>query len=260
MRGSMILTILFLLSFLTGCGNRYPKKDSTETEITLFAGAGMMDIISCLADSVEQNMGVKLVLNFASSGTLARQIKEGMPCDLYFSASKRWMDYAEENNLIIDTTRQIPARNRLALITSRENNLPAFERLIDLPSMLTSRLSIGDPAHVPAGEYAAEALQSLGIYSELRSRLLPAKDVRSALMVVELGEADLGIVYKTDALQSNKVDILVTLPDSLHTPIIYHAAVVQSSRNKELAFKVLKYMTGAATKKLWKQQGFEPLL
>jgi molybdate transport system substrate-binding protein len=216
----------------------------------------LTDVVTTLADSVEKEHNIHLKLNLASSGTLARQLKEGMPCDIYFSASKRWMDYVAENGLIDSTSCCTPVKNSLVLISPKGKLLT--DSLATLPSVLDTRLSIGDPVHVPAGKYAVEALKSIGIYDSLEDRLLPAKDVRSALMVVELGEADFGIVYKTDAMKSDKVDISATFPDSSHLPIVYHAAIMKSSEKKKSAQKVLEFLTDNKSKDTWIKYGFQP--
>jgi len=221
--------------------------------------ASLTDVITALADSAEKELGVELKLNLSSSGTLARQITEQIPCDIFISASKRWMDYIDEKGFSIPETRCIPAQNKLVLIIPRGKKLQKPFELINLPSSLDSRLSIGDPAHVPAGKYAVEALHSLKIYHSLSDRILPAKDVRSALMIVELGEANFGIVYKTDAVRSTRVNIVAIFPDSTLQPINYHAAVSKSSQKKNTAKKVLDYFSREQSQKIWAEYGFSKL-
>jgi molybdate transport system substrate-binding protein len=250
---------LILLIAILGCSNPSRNRAASGTdELTLFVAASLTDVITALADSVEKEQNIHLKLNLASSGTLARQLKEGMPCDIYFSASKRWMDYVAENGLIDSTSCCTPIKNSLVLISPKGKLLT--DSLGALPSVLDTRLSIGDPAHVPAGKYAVEALKSMKIYEPLSNRFLPAKDVRSALMVVELGEADFGIVYKTDAMKSDKVDISAVFPDSTHTPIVYHVALMKSSEKKKRAQEVLNFLTGEKSKTVWRKYGFQPAL
>ncbi|HKK69191.1 MAG TPA: molybdate ABC transporter substrate-binding protein [Bacteroidales bacterium] len=250
--------LMVILVLLSACSNPSGEKVSAPPEeLTIFVAASLTDVISVLADSIEKDLNTKLKLNLASSGTLARQLNEGMRCDIYFSASRHWMDYVAQHRLIDSTTLCSPAKNKLVLIAPRGRK-EMGESLTALPQVLSSRLSIGDPAHVPAGKYAEEAIKSVGMYGQLKDRLLPAKDVRSALMIVELGEADFGIVYKTDALKSDRVRIAAVFPDSLHSPIVYHTAVLKSSMKKELSRKVLRYLTGEKARETWKQFGFIP--
>ncbi|PWE00957.1 molybdate ABC transporter substrate-binding protein [Marinilabilia rubra] len=252
------LMVIFVL--LSACSNPSGEKISApQEELTVFVAASLTDVITVLADSIEKDLNTKLKLNLASSGTLARQLNEGMRCDIYFSASRHWMDYVAQHRLIDSTTLCSPAKNKLVLIAPRGRK-DIGGALAALPQVLRSRLSIGDPAHVPAGKYAEEAIKSMGMYDQLKDRLLPAKDVRSALMIVELGEVDFGIVYKTDALKSEKVKVTGVFPDSSHSPIDYHTAVLKSSMKKDLATKVIKYLTGQKSKKTWKQFGFTPVL
>ncbi|WP_291856671.1 molybdate ABC transporter substrate-binding protein [Marinilabilia sp.] len=251
------LIIVTLLILLHSCNKSQQRQAPGKTEkLTLLVAASLTDVITVLADSAEKDLGVELKLNLSSSGTLARQITEQIPCDIYISASKRWMDYVDEKGFTIPESRCIPAQNKLVLIAPKDKNLQKPFKLINLASLLDSRLSIGDPTHVPAGKYAVEALHSLKIYHSLSDRILPAKDVRSALMIVELGEANFGIVYKTDAVRSTRVNIVAIFPDSTHQPINYHAAVLKSSQKKNTAKKVLDYFTSEQSKKVWAGYGF----
>lgn len=257
MKHPSYLIILSLLILLHSCNKSQQKQSPGTTEkLTLLVAASLTDVITALADSAEKDLGVELKLNLSSSGTLARQITEQIPCDIFISASKRWMDYIDEKGFSIPETRCIPAQNKLVLIAPTGKKIPEPFALINLASSLDSRLSIGDPAHVPAGKYAVESLHSLKMYHLVSDQILPAKDVRSALMVVELGEANFGIVYKTDAVRSTRVNILAIFPDSTHQPINYHAAVLKSSQKKNTAKKVLDYFTSEQSKKVWAGYGF----
>jgi molybdate transport system substrate-binding protein len=251
---------LVLLMFFYNCNDSKQKQSSDRKDkLTLLVAASLTDVISALADSAEKDLRVELKLNLASSGTLARQIAEDIRCDIYISASKRWMDYVDEKGYTIPESRCIPAKNKLALIAPKDKEIKKPFNLADLPTSFDTRLSIGDPAHVPAGKYAVEALQSLKIYPLLSDRILPAKDVRSALMIVELGEADFGIVYQTDAIRSTKVNIVATFPDSTHQAITYHAAILKASLKKKTAQKVLDYFRSEKSRKVWARYGFPKL-
>lgn len=261
MKRPIYLIFLIFLMILHSCKESQQKQSPGTTEkLTLLVAASLTDVITALADSAEKNLEVELKLNLSSSGTLARQITEQIPCDIFISASKQWMDYVDEKGFTIPESRCIPAQNKLVLIAPKGKKLQKPFELINLPSTLDSRLSIGDPSHVPAGKYAVEALHSLNIYHLLSAQILPAKDVRSALMVVELGEANFGIVYKTDAVRSTRVNIVAIFPDSTHQSINYHAAVLKSSQKKNTAKRVLDYFTSEQSKKVWAEYGFSKVM
>lgn len=251
------LIIIALLIFQYSCNSSQPNQLSGKTEkLNLLVAASLTDVITALADSAEQDLGVELKLNIASSGTLAKQITEDIPCDIFISASKRWMDYIEKKGYTIPESRCSPGQNKLVLISPKGKEIKKSFKLTDLPHSLDTYLSIGDPAHVPAGKYAVEALQSLKIYLLLSDKILPAKDVRSALMIVELGEADFGVVYQTDAVKSTKVNIMATFPDSTHQAITYHAAIFKASLKKKTSQKVLDYFRSEKSQKVWATYGF----
>jgi molybdate transport system substrate-binding protein len=257
MKRKTCFLIFVLLTFFYSCNNSQQKQPSgSKDQLNVLVAASLTDVITALADSAEKDLGVELKLNLASSGTLARQISEDIRCDIYISASKHWMDYVNEGGYTIPESRCIPAQNKLVLIAPKGKELKKPFNLTDLPTSLDTRLSVGDPAHVPAGKYAIKALQSLKIYPLLSDKILPAKDVRSALMIVELGEADFGIVYQTDAIRSTKVNIVATFPDSTHQAITYHAAVLKASLKKKKAQEVLDYFRSEKSEKVWAGYGF----
>jgi molybdate transport system substrate-binding protein len=128
---------------------------------------------------------------------------------------------------------------------------------LDFPKAFAGRLAIGDPAHVPAGQYAAEALKSLGWYKSLEPRFLKTKDVRSALMVVELGECEMGIVYATDAMKSDKVRAVGVFPESSHQPVEYWAA--KGKYGGSAADSLLNYLHSAEADYIWKSFGFKAI-
>lgn len=116
---------------------------------------------------------------------------------------------------------------------------------------------MGDPLHVPAGKYAEEALHSVGWYEDLKSRILPAKDVRSALMVVEMSECEMGIVYYSDAIRSQKVKIIGIFPEHTHEPIIFHAILHKDASESSLKF--FNFLTDKSIESIWVNNGFKPV-
>lgn len=246
---------IFILGlFLLACNQ---NKTNNNSEIVVFCAASLTDVISEITTEFEKENGVTVKLNLASSGTLARQIEHGATPSIYFSADKKWMNYLIKNHLIENETVKKIAGNSMVLIVPNKstlNQMP-FSSNINLPEYFDGRLSIGDPNHVPAGSYATQLLENLGWSEELEPRFLPANDVRSALMVVELGEVDAGIVYKTDALKSDKVKIITEYPDSLYDYVHYYMAIIRGQKN-ENSLSLHHYMVSKEAESIWKKFGF----
>lgn len=245
------LCILIAIFFmLTSC-----SKSKNTSNITIFAAASTTDLITDIAHIFEEDTGSKVKINTASSGTLARQLEQGAKADIYISASAKWMEYTDTLGLV--EIKQPFLKNRLVLISHKDSEIEPFEmdKNSNLPSLFTSRLSMGDPAHVPAGQYAFEALNSLGWYDDLKDRLLPAADVRAALSVVEFDEADFGIVYETDALKSNKVKIISFFPEDSYSPVLYFCALLKTKDTRGRAFYT--YLTSSSqVEELYTKYGF----
>ena len=193
----------------------------------------------------------------AASSTLARQIERGAPADIYLSANVAWMDYLAAHGLIELASLRNLLGNRLVLIAHRDSDLElSIQPGMDLAALLgRDRLAIGDPDHVPAGIYAREALEALGIWTETRPRLAPSADVRGALVLVARGETPLGIVYASDAGLSAGVRTVAVFPERLHAPIVYPVALV-AGRDSALARRFLRYLHSAAAKAIFARHGF----
>ncbi len=229
-----------------------PKKET----MMLFAAASLVNVLGELEDSFTVKHPVVIKTNAASSGTLARQISQGITPEVFISASETWVHYLDSLSLVQERSITSIAFNQLVLITPNtgtKSNIAIDSSLNLLPLLGSGRLSMGDPAHVPAGKYAQQALEYFGWYDKLRPRMLPAKDVRSALMVVEMGESPLGIVYRTDAQKSKKVRVAGVFPSSTHKPIVYIGALCKESSAGK-AF--LDYINDPATDAIWQRYGF----
>jgi len=250
----LIVTVLVLAFSISG-----KKKNNKDNSIMVFAAAGLTDVMAEIADSFESNYHIKVKTNMASSGTLARQIEQGALADIYISASKKWSDYIDSLDVSNNTLKSTIASNKLVLIAPIHSNLKldCIDSTLNIKYLIGSeRISMGDPAHVPAGKYGQQSLMHYGWYDKIQSQLLPAKDVRSALMVVEMSEAPLGIVYKTDALKSSKVKIIAQFPDVSHSPIEIIASVMNE---KASAKQFYEYLQSNQAKLLLKKYGFSEL-
>ena len=242
------------IALMTACTGSTKKTEPTE--ITVFAAASLTNVLNELIDSFKVDNNVKVTTNLASSGTLARQIEQAGSPDLFISASKAWAEYVDSLGLVIRPYKETIALNDLVLIAPKESAIETItvDSTLDIAAALQGgRLSLGDPEHVPAGKYAQQALKYYGWYDKLSPSFLPAKDVRSALMVVEMGEAPLGIVYRTDAEESAKVKIVGTFPDQSHKPIVYVSCLLKDS---EMSKAFYEYIKSDKTASIWKKYGF----
>lgn len=242
--------LLSMILLLSTC-----KPSNQHKSVTVFCAAGLVDVITELSDSFKVKNSIDLKMNIASSGTLARQIEQGNPADIYISASKQWADYADSLSLF--SKRKPLYRNRLVFICPLAAKMDSIVFRHESPPEFEGYLSMGDPAHVPAGKYARQALKSLRWWKDLESRVIPAKDVRSALIPVELGECELGIVYYSDALASQKVKIVGVFPDSTHSPIIFHALLSKTA--SEEAEKYYSMLTDTCFQATWLKYGLTSL-
>lgn len=218
---------------------------------SVFAAASLN---SALAELTTHYEGMRL--SVASSSTLAKQIAAGAPADIYFSANAEWMDYLQARQHIEQDTRVDLLGNALVVIAPKEAPFAvSLARDFDFASAFAGRLALGDPDHVPAGQYARQALEALGWWLTIKSRIAPAPDVRAALVYVERRECAVGLVYATDAAQSDRVITLATVPDSLHHPIVYPAAIVKGRANAQVR-GLLEFFSSETAADIFRKHGF----
>jgi molybdate transport system substrate-binding protein len=228
-----------------------------EDEITLFAAASTTDAMTEAAEAFTAAGGAPVRLAFASSSTLAKQIENGAPADLFISADLKWMDYLAERGLIAEDSRFNLAGNALVLIVPKGSALEiALAPGADLAAALNGgKLAIGDPEHVPAGRYAKAALEHLGLWQSVEGSTIFAGDVRAALAFVERAEAAAGIVYATDATISEGVRLAATFPADSHAPIVYPVAIV-AGREQGMAQAFLDFVASDAGAEILRKHGF----
>jgi molybdate transport system substrate-binding protein len=201
----------------------------------------------------QSHANVSFSNNFGSTGTLATQIDQGAPADVFLSAAARQMDDLEAKGLIVAGTRRELLRNSLVLIAPLGSKLNSFQGLLDGSIRL---IALGDPASVPAGQYGRQTLIALHLMDKLNSKFVSGKDVRQVLTYVETGNADAGLVYATDAQASGKVRIVATAPESSHDPILYPAAVVKGTHSEEAARSFVEYLGSSAARAIFVKHGF----
>ena len=225
---SQRLLIPFLVLTLCVTLFSFPVRAADTPEITVFAAASTTNAITDITALFIAETKGRVTTSFASSSTLAKQINQGAPADVYLSANPKWMGFLEKNHMIEPGTRFDLLGNRLVLIAPLDSDMavtivPGF----DLAGLLgQEKLAMGDPDHVPAGIYGKQALTFLGVWEGVVSKVARSKDVRAALMLVERGEAPLGIVYATDAAISRKVKVVALFPENTHPAITYPVALV----------------------------------
>ncbi len=227
--------------------------------LTVFAAASLTDAMKDIAAHWMLAGHEPPRLSFASSSTLARQIEQGAPVNIFASADEQWMDDLARRDLIAADTRHDLLGNDLVLVVP--SNHPIHVDLgngFDLAALLGpgGRLSIGDPAHVPAGIYAEQALRKLDLWDSVAAHLAAAPNVRSALLLVERGEAPAGIVYSTDAAASKAVMVAGIFPDNSHDPITYPFAVTKAGDTRE-ARAFLAFLSTKAAREVWIGHGFK---
>ncbi|RYD20038.1 MAG: molybdate ABC transporter substrate-binding protein [Verrucomicrobiaceae bacterium] len=223
-------------------------------ELTVFAAASLTDSLKQIGAEYEKATGDKVRFNFAASNVLAQQIQAGAPADIFFSADEAKMDSLDKEGLILKDTRKNLLGNTLVIITP-ENGLP-LSKPGDLAKPEIKHLSLGDPKAVPAGVYAKEWLEKIGLWKSIEAKVAPAENVRAAMAVVESGNAEAGIVYKTDAAISKKVTVALEIPAAEGPKIIYPAAVVKDSRNAEAARKLLDFLADRKADETFAKFGF----
>ncbi len=222
--------------------------------VTVFAAASLGTALKEVADAFKNDTGHDTVLSFAGSSTLARQIEQGAPADVFISANLAWMDRLQNRGRLAPDTRTDILSNQLALIShdpTAETNVS--DALAHLPA--DGHLAMGQVNAVPAGIYGKAALDHLGLWADVSSRVVQADNVRAALALVALGEAEMGIVYTTDAKAEPRVTLVAEFTPDTHLPITYPAAIIES-RTTDAALEFLNYLKSDTAIAIFIAQGF----
>jgi molybdate transport system substrate-binding protein len=230
---------------------------TSAAELNVFAAASLSDALKEIARTYEPTSGDKLRFNLAASNVLARQIKEGAPADVFFSADEARMDDLAKAGLLAADTRRTVLSNTLVIVVNNENGA-AISTPADLANPAIRRLALAEPQTVPAGIYAKDFLQKAGLWEKLSAKIIPTENVRGCLAAVEAGNVDAGIVYKTDALISKKVKIAVEIPAAEGPKISYPLAVVKDSKNAGAARKFAAHLASAEALAVFAKYGFLP--
>lgn len=248
--GLLVLLAVFLMD---GPGDK-----ERENQLTVFAASSFAWVLHEQEEFIEGKTGLDIIIVEAASSTLARQITQGAPADVFITADKVWLDYLAEGGHYEAEPVEI-ARNRLVWAADNhflpdcpdEDLSPPRKFCNDIGSVVT-----GDPDYVPLGKYALETFTKFGIEEAFYGRLIPASSARTALIMLENGAAQMGILYRTDALSSENIMILTEIPEESHSPILYWAVAVKQS-NSGKTKKFLDFLKSEDFKTILQGKGFE---
>lgn len=257
--------LLFLFLLLVACSdtsNSAQDAAGGETdgagknvELTISAAASLKESLDEIQVAFQEEYPeVALTFNYGASGSLQQQISQGAPVDLFFSAAEDKFDRLVEEGVIAEEDGVELLGNELVLIVPKGEQ--EVRELEDLTKTEVSNISIGTPETVPAGTYAKEALEEMDLWDKLESKVVFAKDVRQVLSYVETGNVDAGLVYQTDALTSEKIDIVASLDTKTHTPIIYPVGIIKGSDQYETAKAFFDYVQSDEALKVFEDYGF----
>lgn len=245
------LTVLCLtLCFLLGA-----PPAARADEILVCAAASLTDVLRDLGKAYQSKSKHKILLTLGPSNFLARQIDEGAPADMFFSADLAQMDLLEKNGRLEPGTRKNLLSNQLVIVVPADSKL-AIVSPKDLLKPEVKKIALADPAAVPVGVYTSKYLADKGLWEKLKSKVVPVLDVRATLASVESGNVEAGFVYKTDAAISKKVKIVYEVPIDRGPKITYPVAIIKESKKKEAARDFLNHVISPAGKAAFKKYGF----
>ena len=262
---SLIFVACFLSEFfLSSCS----KKNSDKMEITVLAAASLTDVCGRIKTSYEKrNPNVNVLFSFGGSGALQAQIEEGVPCDVFISAAKKQMNALLEKDLVDKDSVYDLLKNRLVLIVPKndkdkavsDKGGAAVSSFYDLALPEVKLVAVGEIKSVPAGQYAKTVCESLGIWETVQAKANYASDVRTALVWVEEGVCDAGIVYASDAAFSEKVSVAASSPEGSCPPVIYPVGIVKSCKNKGVAKSFVDFLYSDESAAIFRDACFVPL-
>jgi molybdate transport system substrate-binding protein len=245
-----LILILFLLA---------THVSARADEILVSAAASLTDALKDVGKAYQSKSMNKIILTLGPSNFLARQIDEGAPADMFFSADVAQMDMLDKNGRLEPGTRKNLLSNQLVMIVPSDSRL-AIASPKDLLKPEVKKFALGDPAAVPVGVYTSKYLADEGLWEKLKAKVIPVLDVRATLAAVESGNVEAGFVYKTDAAISNKVKIVFQVPIEKGPKITYPVAIIKESKKKPMARDFMNYLLSPAGKAIFKNYGFVVLL
>ncbi len=246
--------LLFL--FLSGSVFQIPAGAET---VRVFAAVSLTNVLQEIEKGYSEGTGTVVRFSFAGSSTLARQIEQGAPADIYLSANPAWMDYLEDRGFLEEGTRRDLLGNRLVVVAPKGEGFDVEPgKGTDFAGRFEGRLALADPSHVPAGMYAVQALRWLGWWEGVKDRLAMGQDVRMALAYVERGACPAGVVYATDAAVSSRVEVVARLPVAACDPIVYAGAIL-SGQDRPSVRRLVESLRSDAAVEVFQRYGFRVL-
>ncbi len=249
---SILWVSLFFVVLIAAC-----VPQTAEEVITVSAAASLQEVLEAISPTfTTAHPNISVSYNFGSSGALLQQIEQGAPADVFISAATKQMDALSAKGLILPDSRQTLVSNRLVLIAPVTSQLEITD-LAQLKTADIKHFAIGEFRSVPAGQYAEEALKKLGLFDALKPKFVFGNSVRSVLSAVESGNAELGMVYATDAALSEGVRVCTIAPASTHSPIVYPIAVVKDSPHAEAAQAFIQFLSAEPAQMVFEEFGFK---
>jgi molybdate transport system substrate-binding protein len=248
-------------AFVILCGSALPPVLAQDKSLIVFAAASMKNALDAVDAAYSAKTGVHIVASYAASSTLAKQIEQGAPADIFLSADTDWMDYAIARKDINEATRVNLLGNSIVLIAPNDSKIDnvAIGQGFDLAKLAGfGRIATGDVQAVPAGKYAKAALEKLGAWQAAEPKFAMAENVRAALTLVARGEAVVGIVYSTDARVEPGVKIVGTFPPNSHPPIVYPVAATLTAKSEAAGY--LDYLRSSVARATFEKYGFTFLI
>ena len=224
-------------------------------EVKVLAAASLTDAMQAIATAYESQSRDRILFNFAGSNILARQILQGAPADIFLSADEAELDAVAKSGLLTNNSRRDLLSNTLVIILPNNSGL-SVRGPGDLTKGDVKRIALGDPETVPAGVYAKKYLEAKGVWNSLQSKIVPTENVRAALAAVASDNADAGIVYKTDALISNRIKVAYEVPVTEGPKILYPVALIKDSESSKAARKFLDFLESPQAAAIFAHYGF----
>ena len=225
-------------------------------ELLVFAATSLTDALTEIERAYEESVGVDLLISYGGSQTLARQIESGAPADVFISAGAGPVTLLENARLVAQDSRRSLLVNRLVVVA--RPGVPEPASLSDLAQRDYRRIALVNPNLAPAGAYTRDALSNYGIWDAIQGKVVFGADVRVTLTYVETGNADVALVYATDALTTPDLSVLDIVPEGSYTPIVYPAIAVSGSEDIEVAMEFIEYLRSKSSVDIFRRYGFEP--
>jgi molybdate transport system substrate-binding protein len=225
--------------------------------VTVFAAASLKEALDAAVQSFQASTGNKVVVSYAGSNALAKQIEGGAPADLFISADTDWIDYVEQKGLVAPGSRKTLLGNDLVLVAPTTSNVQVkLAPGVNIAAILgDKRIALANPDAVPAGKYAKQAFTALGAWNAIEGKVAAADNVRAGLALVARGEAPLGVVYRTDAMAEKNVRVVDAFPAGTHPPIVYPMVVLKRSTTPA-ATALASFLAGAEARATFEKFGF----